>query len=156
MKNDSKTITDSGTTKTTQRTGRHASRPEEVLFFPTAHFLFFNATAHLAHLQVRTSHPANPNLQKSQNSPTHNNNLHNNNNPNKSNMYKNYFLPLVAIICIAILTSCSDKNSADNFSYKLIPVQSEEKWGYIADSFRLRNRQLLVAAKRYLQGWWMC
>lgn len=41
MTTDEQTITDSGT-KTTQRTGRHSSRPEEVLFFPTAHFLFFN------------------------------------------------------------------------------------------------------------------
>jgi len=50
MTTDEQTMTDIGTNKA-QRTGRHLSRPEEVLFFPTAHFLFFNfmAAAHLAH-----------------------------------------------------------------------------------------------------------
>lgn len=41
MTTDKQTLMDSGT-KTVQRTGRHSSRPDEVLFFPTAHFLFFN------------------------------------------------------------------------------------------------------------------
>jgi len=40
MTTDEQTMTDIRT-NTAQRTGKHSSRPEEVLFFPTAHFLFF-------------------------------------------------------------------------------------------------------------------
>ena len=51
MTTDKQTLIDRRT-KTVQRTGRHSSRPDEVLFFSTAHFLFFNLSqptlAHLA------------------------------------------------------------------------------------------------------------
>ena len=52
MTTDEQTLTESGT-KTVQRSGRHSSRPDEVLFFPTAHFLFFNLSQPtLAHLPL--------------------------------------------------------------------------------------------------------
>lgn len=52
MTTDEQTLTDSGT-KTFQRTGIHPSRPDEVIFFPTAHFLLFNLSQHtLAHLAL--------------------------------------------------------------------------------------------------------
>jgi hypothetical protein len=53
MTSNEQTITDSGANKL-RGTDRHTSRPEEVLFFANAHFLFFNFTAdaHLAHLPL--------------------------------------------------------------------------------------------------------
>lgn len=58
MTTDEQTLTDSGTNRV-QRTGRHASRPDEVLFFPTAHFLFFNLSQPtLAHLALPPTAPA--------------------------------------------------------------------------------------------------
>lgn len=70
MTTDEQTLTDSGT-KTVQRTGRHSSRPDEVLFFPTAHFLFFNLSQPtLAHLPLPPTAQANAGQrQKSQISP---------------------------------------------------------------------------------------
>lgn len=52
MTTDEQTLTDIGT-KTVQRTGRNSSRPDKVLFFPNAHFLFFNLSQPtLAHLPL--------------------------------------------------------------------------------------------------------
>jgi hypothetical protein len=57
MTTDEQTMTDIRINKL-QRTGRHSSRPDEVLFFSTAHFLFFNflATTQLAHFVLPQSH----------------------------------------------------------------------------------------------------
>ena len=77
MTTDEQTLTDSGA-KTIQRTGTHASRHDEVLFFSTAHFLFFN----FCHLTLHTfgfaqPHKANPSQnQKSAISPRYFNILH--------------------------------------------------------------------------------
>jgi hypothetical protein len=52
----------------------------------------------------------------------------------------------------------TDRRAADNSTYKKLAVQWLNKHlcfassSVVADSFRLRNRQLLVAAKRYLQA----
>ena len=52
----------------------------------------------------------------------------------------------------------ADRRTADNSSYKKLAVQwLNEALCFVsslvvADSFRLRNRQLLVAAKRYQQS----
>jgi len=40
-------------------------------------------------------------------------------------------LKFAAIAAICFLNSCSNSNWDDKFSYSLIPVQSDEKWGYI-------------------------
>jgi len=67
MTTNEQTMTDIGT-NTAQRTGRHSSRPEEVLFFAPAHFLFFNfMPTHIAHicLCLLTHKPTQKQSQKS-------------------------------------------------------------------------------------------
>ncbi len=51
MTTDEQTLTDTGT-------GRHSSRPDKVLFFATAHSLFFNfmAAAQVAHFVLPQTH----------------------------------------------------------------------------------------------------
>lgn len=56
---------------------------------------------------------------------------------------------------------CEERTGA-NSTYKELEIQCLNEHlcsvssSVLADSFVLRNRQLFVAAKRYLQGWGMC
>ncbi|MBL0049661.1 MAG: WG repeat-containing protein [Bacteroidetes bacterium] len=46
-------------------------------------------------------------------------------------MTKNLLTNFAAFVALCFLNSCSHNSSNDRFSYLLIPVQSDEKWGYI-------------------------
>jgi hypothetical protein len=46
-------------------------------------------------------------------------------------MTKRLFFYFATFVAFCILSSCSNNSSKDRFSYTLIPVQSDEKWGYI-------------------------
>lgn len=46
-------------------------------------------------------------------------------------MKKIVTLNLITTVVIVFLNSCTKNDSDDRFSYSLIPVQSDEKWGYI-------------------------
>lgn len=60
MKLDSKMETDRQKKKN-YMTADHTSRPDKVLFFPTAHFLFFNLSLHTLHtFGFAQPHKANP------------------------------------------------------------------------------------------------
>ena len=46
-------------------------------------------------------------------------------------MTKKLLFNLAAFVALCFLNSCSSNSSKDRFSYSLVPVQSDEKWGYI-------------------------